>query len=206
MSQSDAQTSISLDKTIEHLLTDVAALIEAHASGISEHELLCLLREQHPGYQALFDTQGELGLFRSHFLLMHILYRLRESWQQQHKADLQIQALNIRRWPFRDLHGESLPAEEDKLASYYLDFSHYHDTSAEDVRALLNQFWEKYLAQDEKQAALTELELCEPIGLADARQQYKRLAMQHHPDRGGCAERFKRLSKAMEVLNICLKE
>jgi len=46
-----------------------------------------------------------------------------------------------------------------------------------------------------------ELELQPNCSQEDIKQQYRTLAHQHHPDRGGDAERFKRISLAYEVLS-----
>lgn len=46
-----------------------------------------------------------------------------------------------------------------------------------------------------------ELELDSNCSQEDIKQQYRTLAHQHHPDRGGDAERFKRISLAYEVLS-----
>jgi curved DNA-binding protein CbpA len=46
-----------------------------------------------------------------------------------------------------------------------------------------------------------ELELPANCSQEDIKRQYRTLAHQHHPDRGGDAERFKRISVAYEVLS-----
>ena len=46
-----------------------------------------------------------------------------------------------------------------------------------------------------------ELELQPNCSQEDIKRQYRTLAHQHHPDRGGDAERFKRISLAYEVLS-----
>lgn len=46
-----------------------------------------------------------------------------------------------------------------------------------------------------------ELELQSTCSQEDIKRQYRTLAHQHHPDRGGDAERFKRISIAYEVLS-----
>jgi curved DNA-binding protein CbpA len=46
-----------------------------------------------------------------------------------------------------------------------------------------------------------ELELSPNCSQEDIKRQYRTMAHQHHPDRGGDAERFKRISLAYEVLS-----
>jgi curved DNA-binding protein CbpA len=50
-----------------------------------------------------------------------------------------------------------------------------------------------------------ELELQPNCSQEDIKRQYRTLAHQHHPDRGGDAERFKRISIAYEVLSDTIR-
>jgi hypothetical protein len=46
-----------------------------------------------------------------------------------------------------------------------------------------------------------ELGLERGATVEDVKRAYKRLAMQYHPDKGGCAEKFKAVTSAYEVLS-----
>jgi curved DNA-binding protein CbpA len=47
---------------------------------------------------------------------------------------------------------------------------------------------------------MATLELTEPFDAASVRTQYRRLAMRHHPDRGGDAERLQAINRAFRIL------
>ena len=47
---------------------------------------------------------------------------------------------------------------------------------------------------------LATLELKPPVSAQQIRQQYRRLAMQHHPDRGGDSVKFRQISAAFQRL------
>ena len=53
---------------------------------------------------------------------------------------------------------------------------------------------------DNYDADLATLELQPPVDSISVRQQYRRLAMRHHPDKGGDGEQFRRVSAAYQRL------
>merc|ERR1719487_2164872 len=55
-------------------------------------------------------------------------------------------------------------------------------------------------APDSPCCAYTELGLGRDASPDEVKRAYKKLAMQHHPDRGGNAEKFKAVTRAYEVL------
>lgn len=188
-----------------HQALDFSALIAllerilSSGEAISEYELMRWLQAPE---QAIFRTdalQDPLLMFRSHFILMHCLYRLREQWQQSNSADLEISALSIRRIAFHPDHSATGVAQHDALAAYYLDLQNLH-TEQDDIEQMLNSFWQKMLIPDNQQDDLDLLELSEPVTNQQIRQQYRRLAMQHHPDRGGDESHFCRIQAAFQRL------
>lgn len=91
------------------------------------------------------------------------------------------------------------PAEHDPLAAYYLDLENL-DISTDDIEALLNQFWTTYLSGSTQPDDLAILNLEAPVTMLEIRRQYRRLAAQHHPDKGGDAATFCELQGAYERL------
>jgi DnaJ-class molecular chaperone len=91
------------------------------------------------------------------------------------------------------------------LRDYYLDLSNLEQTSADDVTHLLESFWTRLGANEQRAAALEALELEDPVDYPAIKQQYRRLAMQHHPDRGGDKAQLQTLNYAMAVLEKCYK-
>ena len=175
--------------------------------GVSEYDLIKFLQSAgHIQFEriALWDT---LSLFQTHFILFHSLYTLREElWQQQRKV-LEISPLKIVLYSYDEQKAtqESSMAEHDPLRDYYLDLSNLKQTSADDVARLLDSFWTKLGANDQRAAALEVLELEDPVDYPTIKQQYRRLAMQHHPDRGGDTVQLQTLNYAMAVLDKCYK-
>ncbi|SDF06627.1 DNA-J related domain-containing protein [Phytopseudomonas seleniipraecipitans] len=174
-------------------------LLEAAPEGLSEYELLLRLSRWQGADERL--PTDPLELFRTHFLLFHTLYTLRDQLHGQGSALLQISPLCIRLLPYQE--GERALSENDPLRDYYLDLTQLRDTGAEDVHKLLGNFWMRLQGGEEKQLALAALEL-DPQGgeldLATIRQRYRQLVSVHHPDRGGSTQHLQRINHAMETL------
>ena len=174
-------------------------LLAEHPQGLSEHQVLCRLQaswgELFPA--ALFrDT---LALFRAHFLLFHLLYRLRDELCAAGRGLLQIDPLCLRLLPYGESRA-TLPDQVDPLRAYYLELSHLDGTSAAELERLLDAFWGRYHANSRRAEALAVLGLTDPVEAATNRRRYRQLAMQHHPDRGGDAARFRAVREALEIL------
>ena len=69
---------------------------------------------------------------------------------------------------------------------------------------MLKSFWQSYMAQDDKQEALDTLSLPMNADAKMVKAQYLQLAQKHHPDKGGCAEMFNKVSQAKAVLDKAL--
>ena len=174
-------------------------LLEASPDGLSEYELLLRLSRWEGRDERL--PSDTLELFRSHFLLFHTLYRLRDRLHAERQASLQISPLCIRLLPYQA--AESALSEREPLRDYYLDLNHLRDTGADDVDKMLGAFWMRMQGGEDKQQALATLELDEQQGVLDLaviRQRYRQLVSLHHPDRGGCTQRLQRINSAMETL------
>jgi len=144
-----------------------------------------------------------LALFRTHFLVFNALYRLQQETIIHQQYQLEISSIQVQVKPFiRHSSHETQPSEFDPLALFYLDLSHLYQTQETDVIKLLDQFWRYYFDDSQKQAALKTLKLCEPVDSKTIKQQYRRLAMQHHPDRGGDANTLIEIHQAVECLQM----
>ncbi len=181
------------------LVTDLLANYLADGHRCPEYELIrwlkapeqCIFRED-----ALSDS---MTLFRANFIVMHALYRLRNRWLEDARGYLQISALDIGLVPLKTDSGSDLPDQHDALAEYYLDLNNL-DTDQASVDALLNDFWQRMVIPEHYDNDLAVLELTPPVDLSTIRQQYRRLASQHHPDKGGDAEAFRKVSSAYQRL------
>lgn len=184
------------------------ALLEAHPVGLSEHLLLKRLREQNALF-ADFNARKPLSLFRCHFLLFHALYRLRDRLWSERRGQLQINPLQIVLVP----HSPAEPmagcinslAPYDGLGDWYSDLARGAAVTETDVREWLNQFGGFRQAMNQRQAALAELGLQDPVNAAAIKQRYRWLVMRHHPDRGGDGARLRRINVAMAALKASTK-
>lgn len=180
----------------------VRELLLEQPNGWTEHRLIRTLME--PPYQ-LFQAdclRNSHSLFQVHFILFHVLYRLADAFRAERRGNLRISALDIRLLPYDT--GTPGLAAPDPLRAYYLDWGQFENTTAEDVEALLNSFWRGInpvqLTDGERAEALKTLELDETADQVLIKQQYRRLVMRHHPDRGGDPEKLKRINEAMDIL------
>jgi hypothetical protein len=191
----------ALSETI-HLMTDLIASYLADGTQCSEFELITWLQAPDQGVFRADAMSDSVTLFRSHFLVMHCLYQLRNHWLTEQRGFLEISALNIILRPVSERAEHTLKsaiAQQDPLAAYYLDLNEL-ETDEESIDALLNDFWRRMVIPDNYDADLATLELQPPVDSISVRQQYRRLAMRYHPDKGGDGEQFRRVSAAYQRL------
>lgn len=166
---------------------------------MSEYALIMALEAEHGADFSRDQLRDPLSLFQTHFLLFHALHRLRDQLWESRTARLDIHTLCIQLLPFEDA-GASHLAEHDPLHDYYLDLNNLKITQAGDVEKLLSQFWARFVGDDDRRQALATLELEDPVDWPTIKTQHRRLAMQHHPDRGGDEARLQAINVAMDVL------
>lgn len=170
----------------------------------TEHELLKALRGEHcPGLPA-GPLSDPLVLFRSHWSLFHCLYELRDRLLVQGEALLRVEPLDICLNPYQP--GEAGLQPYDPVREVYRDLEPLRSTSRGDVLALIGSFQARLRAAPRVNWALAALDLSPPADLDSIRTQYRRLAMRHHPDRGGDAARFAVLREARDLLEQYLGE
>jgi hypothetical protein len=178
------------------LLPFLAGMLEDNTTGLSEFEILRRVRDRF--YHGESYTGDQLLLFKRHFEIYNALYHLQLEYLYKQLGDIQISPLLICIEPYR--LGQFGLVYFDKLRSYYLDANNYYRITIEEVNDLMAGFWKKIDLLDEKANALQTLELQEPTDLSVIKQQYKKLCLQHHPDRGGSTEAFQAITHAMRVL------
>jgi hypothetical protein len=185
--------------TFEQHLLKVLLL---YPTGLSEFELIQKLEtDGQPGFET-DCLKGNLSLFQTHFFLFHSLYLLREqlALDQEQQYQLEITPLCIQIIPLKEKNATSL-AEHNPLRDYYLDLNNLKEVNETEVNQLFTRFWERFITNDERRDALKELELQDPVEWPTIKKQHRRLAMQHHPDRGGDEERLQAINAAMEILS-----
>ena len=182
-----------------NLVTDLLATYLADGHRCPEYELIRWLQAPEQGIFREDALSDSMTLFRANLIVMHALYRLRNRWLEDARGYLQISALDIGLVPLKTDSGSDLPDQHDALAEYYLDLNNL-DTDQASVDALLNDFWQRMVIPEHYDDDLAMLELTPPVDLSTIRQQYRRLASQHHPDKGGDAEAFRKVSSAYQRL------
>lgn len=186
----------ALDTLVQH----VHEVLSQHPQGISEFNLMSALDQRCVAGFGRSAFADHLSMFQSHFLLFHGLYVLRDRLHQDGEAGLNIHCLSIQLTPFA-VQGGGLPQQHDPLREYYLDLSNVEKTDAAEVQRLLGSFWRRFIAVDERQLALQQLGLTDPVEYAEIKAQYRRLVMEHHPDRGGDHDSLLLINEAMQTLD-----
>jgi hypothetical protein len=190
-----------MNLAIEGLQTLLHEILNAHPNGMSEYDLLRALATRNV---SLFNEDyfnSPIGLFQRHFLLFHCLYMLRDTRRATEQGDMTIHCLGIQPTPF-SYNQSGHPSLPDPLADYYHDLDNLKSTDESDVLRMLDNFWMKFAGTEQRDEALAVLELAHPTNYPAIRQQYQRLAMKWHPDRGGEPAQFQRLEWAMGILRV----
>lgn len=184
------------------LLERVLECLRGQPCGMTEHALIGQLRDAGVEPFSGARLQEPLSLFQTHFLLFHCLYRLRDHLVQQGEW-VRIHCLDIGIGPARDgpVGGAvGLPAQRDRLRTYYLDLTQLERMDAAAVEALLGEFWSRLGRDQRREQALAVLELADPVDADTVRRQYRRMAQRNHPDRGGNTATLQRINTARWVL------
>lgn len=147
-------------------------------------------------------------LFKKNFLIMNALYQLQQLLLPEYY--LQVKAMDI--CLFSLLTKNNLPQkieqqQDSALANYYLNWQNY-DTSIDVIQQLLNSFWQRYshyIGTDcqlpSRQQALKIFELNQESTANEIRKQWRKLALQYHPDRPfGDQQRFIKICAAWQIL------
>jgi len=180
----------------------VLCLLRDNPAGLSEYELFAAL---YSGGDERFDIsklRNTFSLFCAHFRLFNALYRLRDKLWQEQRGQLEISPLLVilRGYDALQDDGRQL-GEVDALRDYYLDSTHLEQTTAQGLEQMLDKFWSRLNGSERRRQALDVLGLKDPIDEAEIKLHYRRLAMEHHPDRGGDTARLQMINAAMSVLS-----
>jgi hypothetical protein len=111
---------------------------------------------------------------------------------------LQIDTLCIRRLPWTP--GDNALTGPDTLRDYYLDWSNFENMTDDNACDLLASFWRRLDMYDQRADALAELGLEDPVDNETIKLTWRRLAMEHHPDRGGDKDRLQAINAAIDCL------
>lgn len=178
----------------------ILQLLKQHPAGLSEHQLINQLRKLEVEPFLTANLQDPLSLFRTHFVLFHLLYQL-DGQLAAHKLQLQIHTLCICLQPRTS--SAAAVIRPDPLRNYYLDLTQLADTDREQVEQLLNGSLRRINQQDELEQALA----CLGFDTDDKypcshqiRRNYRQLVSRHHPDRGGDTTQIQQINQALTTL------
>ncbi len=186
----------------ENLLKEeLLRILTAFPLGLSEYDLISELRSSTSLIPDRFGADNLL-LFRTHFILFNGLYRLKEELEEGGELTLEITPLSIRLRNIERYEGKDAIVERrgKKLSDYYLDMENLEGTTKQDVDKMLDSFWTRYLARDDRKEALDLLDLADPVDHKTIRKRYRSLAREFHPDRGGDKVRLQEINAAMDLL------
>lgn len=191
------------------LFEDLIEVLRSFPEGVNEHTLLKALDEKGTIKLEPDTFSDNVKLFRTHFLLYNALYQLRDDLWRTAKGHLEITAVRLQLQTY--IPGSPALQEHDPMRDYYLDMDMLEKTTQQDIETALNNFWKRLHEESVfsggglKAKALKTLGLQEGVSSKEIKLSYRRLAMQHHPDRGGDAEKLQTINEAMEVLRPLLK-
>lgn len=194
--------------------------------GVSEYELIEILKKA--PYQFFDDAslREPLMLFKTHFIVFHALYQLKRRWIEQGEGVLDIHTLNIKlnqesaHSDKNSTHGDNYKDKEsqdkvgaiteaDALAEYYLDWGNFEKADRKSVDALLNAFWHRMASgnahtfeqEDIADAhALLGLPQDEHVSLSVLKRVYKKALHLVHPDKGGMQQEAQDVIHAYQLL------
>lgn len=185
--------------TPPELMKLIETLLRNHPSGMREIELIHALNEEVPELISKDSLSDSLKLFRVHFVLFNALYQLRLNLIEQQSGLLEIGQITIVLYPWSSSESQQL-TKHDTLQKYYLDYTNLRETDRQQIEEMLDGFWKKFLAQDGKEEALELLQLPAQSSKKQIRDQYRRLSMVHHPDRGGDTLKYQKINDAYSLL------
>lgn len=183
-----------------HLEAPLLEVLRHRPDGISEFDLIRTLQgdEGFPEFDAnaLADP---VSLYRTHFMLFHVLYRLDARLTEER---VEVGCLRCRLRPRESGHGQPGHLDTaDPVRAYYLDLANL-ELDRPEIERLMGSFWRLLNRGGEREAALASLGLSDPVSDAEIKAAYRRLIMQHHPDRGGDTRRVQELNEALATLGL----
>ncbi|PPI84769.1 molecular chaperone DnaJ [Marinobacter maroccanus] len=198
-----------LEQQIQHLLVAVEHELRSAPAGMNELSLIKAL--QKPPWKLLGDVvfNEPEKLYPVHFLLFHVLYRLRDQLSEAGES-LTISPLIIRIEAQTVVSGEGVPDSVDALRHFYLDLSQYR-LPEEAIQQMMNDFWAgapgQAPAQSETREAAEALGFKSvPTDFPTVKKRFRRAVMHAHPDRGGKTETIQHLNQAFAVLKAHFRQ
>lgn len=187
----------------------VLKILQQSALPISEYQLICEV-EGAIGEWPFETSEGALLLFRKHFCTMNALYRIQRNLLEE-GVYLQVDPLSIMFSPRQSSahsvdQNKLVSAEFSPLAEYYLNWDNFQETTSKTVDNLLRSFWQRFLAGNELTESLSVFGLESGASWGDVKIAYRKMANQHHPDKGGDMQTFIQIRRAYETIKQAIHQ
>ncbi|HDZ38792.1 MAG TPA: molecular chaperone DnaJ [Marinobacter sp.] len=193
----------TLEQQIQHLSVAVEHELRHSPGGLDELTLIRKLQKSPWKLIGELEFHDPKALYPAHFLLFHVLYRLRDTLAAAGE-NLHISPMRIGIERQDTIGGNGLPDAVDTLRQFYLDLSQY-ELPEEAIAQMMESFWAGYQnpapTRPDALAAANKLGFDGiPESFSAAKQAFRRAVMQAHPDRGGDTEAVQALNEAFAVL------
>jgi hypothetical protein len=151
----------------------------------------------------------ELLLFRTHFYIFHQLYVLKKQLITHYQGDINIHTLgsyymdkpvNDQEKNKLDKNKDTQLHQHDGLLHYYLDWKPLFETDAAEI-GRLKQFIGSGISQPYAlKNAFERFQLTPPTNELAIKKAYRKLAIKHHPDKGGRIQDIQRINEEKSLL------
>lgn len=181
------------------LMTVVDQILDQHPAGISEYDLMVELDQNYGELYPKPDLGQPLLLFQHHFFLRHTLYQLQSIHTESGKFSIKIDAVTIQK-TLNHSSNDTLPDNHDPLRDYYLNLVNLNREDNQSIHTMLTNFWQALARYQHQPEALTVLGLTGSENKKEKQARYRQLVQQHHPDKGGDPEQFRRIQNAWQSI------
>lgn len=194
-----------LQQQVQHLLIAVEhELRAAGPAGLSELELIRALQGERWNLVGTVNFHQPDQLYPVHFLLFHVLYRLRDQLAREGECvNISPLRLSICELAMGAV-STSMPESADPLREFYLDLSQYF-LSEKTIQEMMDNFWvgntlsrPGHLEATEAGKVLGFDKL--PEQFSTVKKRFRKLVMRAHPDRGGDTREVQELNQAFSIL------
>lgn len=215
----------AFDKQLESINTDkIRDFLLSRQTPCYESELMKLAIPE-------FDIAdaAPLALYQNHFILFHILYRLKDEFYEERKyLHIHFMRTSLADYPpegkcrffeehtgmfcgtpcggkgFCEFHSaKSRENELDELSDkyFYFDRKNFNALDAETAKAFIDGTWEILAHYNDYEKSFAVLGLPRSAGITDVKKKFRTLAKKFHPDHGEEShEKFNEINRAYRLL------
>lgn len=198
---------------VESLIEQVRSFLMTEKEPVSEHDLVAEL-SHNSAFQGFNRGSAITKQFQMHFLIMHVLYRLRERLMDtQYRLHMRPDAIylcdldapervsaNMDEEEQNDAVG--VEEEDEAVRDYYLDLTQL--TVGNGSLARSPDDYKRHYNRSQRQESLAALELKSGADWRAVKSAYRLKAIEYHPEKGGDVKQFQRVREAYNELKRSL--